>query len=94
MKRPSSTAAATLLLAACCLAACGAPKAAPSLAVTSVSTSEAKAIADQFCADLVKMTDAKAVERMAVRASESGLSSADQGAIVDYAGKVTCPEQF
>lgn len=86
---------AALLLAACCLAACGAPKAAPSAPqVTGVSATEAAAIAGQFCSDLAKMSDESAVQRMAVRASESKLSAADQDAIVDYAGKVACPEQF
>ena len=94
MNRVPSTAAASLLLVACCLSACSAPKAAPELHVTSVSVAEAKTLADQFCADLAKMSDEKAIEKMAVRASESKLSSADQDAIVDYAGKVTCPEQF
>ena len=94
MKRVSSTASATLLLAACCLSACSAPKAAPELRVTSVSVAEAKTLADQFCADLARMSDEKAIEKMAVRASESKLSSADQDAIIDYAGASTCPDQF
>jgi hypothetical protein len=94
MKRLSSTATAALLLAAS-LAACSAPKAAPApLKVTSVSTPDAKTLASQLCADMRKMSDDEAVQRMAVRASESKVSAADQDAIVDYAGKVTCPEQF
>jgi hypothetical protein len=51
-------------------------------------------MAEQLCADLRKMGNDDAVQRMAVRASESKVSAADQDAIVDYAGKVTCPEQF
>ena len=85
---------AAIALAACCLAACGAPKAAPALAVTSVTTAEAKTMADQFCADLAKMPDDKAIERMATRASVADLSAADQDAIVDYAGSTACPDQF
>lgn len=51
-------------------------------------------MADQFCSDLAKMTDEKAVDRMAVRASEMKVSDSDQDAIVDYAGTAICPDQF
>jgi hypothetical protein len=51
-------------------------------------------MAEQFCNDLASMSDKDAVMRMATRASAANLSSKDQNAIVDYAGKVVCPKQF
>jgi hypothetical protein len=51
-------------------------------------------MAKQFCADLAKMTNEKAIDRMAARASAAELSKADQDAIVDYAAAVTCPDQL
>ena len=79
---------------AICLSACGGPKAAPALRVTSVSAAEGQQAAEQFCKDLAKMSDEKAIDRMAVRASEMKLSSADQDAIIDHAAAVVCPQQF
>lgn len=84
-----------LVVSTCCLVACGATRAAPAtLTVNSVTLKEAKTLAEQFCSDLAKMTDDDALQRMAVRASEANLSSADQDAVVDYAGMTLCPEQF
>lgn len=83
-----------LPLAAGSLAACGGVKAAPELRVDSVSPSEARTMADQFCADLAKMSDDKAMSRMAVRAIEVDLSKDDQDAIVEYVYVTLCPEQF
>lgn len=94
MNRRPKAAAATLLGAAWCLAACSAPASPPSLHVTSVSVSEGKEMAKQFCADLAKMTNEKAIGRMAARAAAAELSRADQDAIVDYAAAVTCPDQL
>ncbi len=86
--------AIALSAAAICLPACGGPKAAPALSVTSVSSAQGQQAAEQFCADLAKMTDEKAIDRMAVRASEMKLSSRDQDAILDYAAASVCPQQF
>lgn len=94
MNHPRKSAFATLAIAACCLAACSAPKPAPELRVTSVSSSEGRSMASQFCSDLKSMSDEKAIERMATRASAAKLSDSDQDAVVDYAGTVVCPEQF
>lgn len=83
-----------LSVAAVCLVACGGPKAAPALRVTSVTSAEGQQAAEQFCSDLAKMTDEKAIDRMATRASEMNLSSDDQDAILDYAAASVCPQQF
>ena len=92
-RRPIATSAA-LLLAACGLAACGAPKAAPATpSFTSVSTSEATEMADLFCGDLRAMSYERAVERMATRASAADLTSSEQDAIVDLAAR-SCPKDM
>lgn len=94
MKRHSWGTAATLLTAACCLAGCSIPTPVPTLRVTSVSVSEGKEMARQFCADLAKMSDEKAIDRMATRAAVAELSSEDLDAIADYAAAVTCPSEL
>lgn len=84
-----------VLVASSCLVGCGAPKAAPPvLTVTGISASEGRIMAKQYCDDLAKMSDEKAMTRMAVRASEADLSRADQDAIVEYVYVTLCPEQF
>jgi len=90
MNRPSKAAIATLALAACCLAACGAPKAAPAPAVTGVSVAEASDMSRQLCDDLDTRSYRESISRMAVRASSAGLSDADQDAILEHAAAI-CP---
>lgn len=90
MNRLPKLAPAALLLAACCLAGCGAPKAAPA---TPSLSSEATEMAERFCDDLAAMSYSRAVDRMAVRASEASLSSADQDAVVELAA-ARCPEDM
>ena len=80
------------LAASCGLVACSSPAPAPQLRVTSVSVSEGKQMASQFCEDLAKFSHDKAIVRMATRASAANVSSSDQDAIVDYAAAVTCPD--
>ncbi len=94
MNRHRKSASAALVIAACCLSACSAPKAAPELHVTSVSAAEGRTVAKQLCSDLASMTDEKAIGRMAVRASELKLSQGDQDAILDYAAASVCPQRF
>lgn len=94
MNRHRKSASAALVIAACCLSACSAPKAPPELHVTSVSPAEGRTVAKQLCSDLASMTDEKAIGRMAVRASEMQLSSDDQDAILDYAAAAACPDEF
>lgn len=86
MRPRSLTVAAALLLATGSLAACSAPKAAP-------ASPELTTIAEQLCSDLAKMSYSKAVDRMAVRASESNLSSSEQDAVIDLAAK-RCPDNL
>jgi hypothetical protein len=90
MIRPSKTAAATLALAACCLAACGAPKAAPAPAVTGISVASAADMSRQFCDDLDTRSYKESISRMAVRTAEAKLSRADQDAVLEHAA-VICP---
>lgn len=93
MRRPRIAAVLAATSAAACLAACSAPAAAPpALKVSTVSVSEAQAMARQFCADLDKLTQKEAISKMATRASVAKLTEAEQDAIVDYAAASVCPE--
>ena len=94
MKRLRAATVATCLAAVCGLVACSSPAKAPELRVTSVSASEGREMAKQFCSDLGKMSQEKAVSRMATRAAAAELSSSDQDAILDYAAAVTCPDRL
>lgn len=94
MTRRLATASAALLLAAGSLAACAGPKASSSTPpLDSISASEARTMAGQFCDDLGSMAYEKAIDRMAARAAEAGLSSGDQDAVVDLAAK-ECPSEL
>ena len=94
MNRRLDLAAIACVAATCGLVACSTPAQAPKLQVTSVSVSEGKQMAEQFCSDLAKMSQEKAISRMATRAAAAELSSSDQDAIVDYAAAVTCPDRL
>jgi hypothetical protein len=94
MNRRLVSLAFALPLAAGGLSACGGSKAAPEIQVSSVSPTEGREMAVQFCNDLASMSDDDAVMRMATRASVANLSKSDQDAIVDWAGTVVCPKQF
>ena len=91
MIRHRKPAAITLALVACCLSACGAPKAAPVPAVTGVSVASASDMARQLCDDLDTRSYRESISRMAVRAGSAKLSSADQDAILEHAATI-CPK--
>lgn len=94
MTRRLATATATLLLAAGSLAACAGPKASSATPqLDSISATEARTMAGQFCDDLGNMAYDKAISRMAVRASESNLSDGDQDAVLEMAAR-QCPDEL
>jgi hypothetical protein len=90
MNRRRISAVLTLAIAACCLAACGAPEVAPAPAVTGVSVASASDMVRQLCDDLDTRSYKDSISRMAVRASSAKLSSADQDAVLEHAA-IICP---
>jgi len=91
MKSHRNVAAVTLLAAACCLAACSAPKAAPAPAVTGISVASASDMSRQLCTDLDTRSYSESISRMAVRAGSAKLSASDQDAILEHAATI-CPK--
>lgn len=91
MNRRRKPAALTLAVVACCLAACGAPKAAPAPAVTGISVASASDMSQQLCDDLGTRSYRESISRMGARAASAKLSAADQDAILQHAATL-CPK--
>lgn len=96
MKRIWSPVSAALILLTCYLLSGCANTGSGSagLQVTSVSRAQGLQIAEQFCDDLAEMANESALQRMASRTLEIGISNDDVSAIVDYAQSTQCPDQF
>ncbi|MFF2245148.1 hypothetical protein ACFVTM_13320 [Arthrobacter sp. NPDC058130] len=88
MIRSQKFAALALVIAACCLDACGAPKGAP--APTGTSAAAVVDMAQRFCDDLASTSYKQSISRAAVRAAEAKLSRADQDAVIEHAAEL-CP---